>query len=283
MRKFDLFLNLVFLILFTSCNSSNSSVTNAAKIEYKNIDSIIGHKFFKVTETDSGNILFQPCGAEIENYKINEDLIIHNWGQETDIIKEVYQSQENQTILIKGHNENSSLNESYKVKKEKDSYFRINNILFIDSNSIKDLKIVEEFCAEDQPSNEKKSIKFETINHIKGLNFSIDCKSPNYVYFLVGGQFVTSDLTFNTRLEKIDDSTFNIYYSGSFEDNLHNRNKELTDALKEVPIAKANHIEGKLELTWYGFVNNSQVKFLEQNPFTGQIETDPIILDKCDN
>ena len=42
----------------------NKKIDNYSKIDFS------GHTLFKVIETDSGRVLYKPCGANIEKFKI---------------------------------------------------------------------------------------------------------------------------------------------------------------------------------------------------------------------
>ena len=275
---------LLLIIGLTSCIPDKLKNTETGSQEVKPPQiAIEGHTYLKVTETDSGKFLIIPCDAFVESYRIEKDLIVHNWGQEKDLITTQSFNEESKQYTFKGFNKNSKKEEFIEFEKinESKSYLKVKNVLYIDSIAVDDIKKIDKPC--DDPK-ESKSVRFSTIFHVKGVQFAKDCSSKEYVYFLVGGQFITSELEFNTRLEQLDETAFNIYYSSPVEDDQNGNNKLLEYASKEIPIAKANHINNNLEIDWFGFVNiNNQEKFFEQNPFTGQIERDPIILDKCSN
>jgi hypothetical protein len=58
----------------------------------------------------------------------------------------------------------------------------------------------------------------------------------------------------NTKLEKINHTQFNIYFSKPL---INPINKIFSDAeyfSEFIPIAKAKHLSNKLELIWYGFI-----------------------------
>jgi hypothetical protein len=248
-----------------------------------------GHTFFKVTETDSGKVLLQPCSASIENYKFYRDSLYHNWGQEFDILKKTFIKQNESIYILKGFNQNTNTNDEIQIEKIRNdnSYLKINNEIFIDSIHLKTVRLIKD-CPNNQEINdsisEKKDITFNTINHVKGIEFSLDCNSKDYVYFLVGGQFITSKLSMNSKLEKINDNEFNIYFAKPL---INPINKDFEDSIyfsEVIPIAKANHINDKLEFTWFGFYNTKTGKRIHlENPFTNKVEKESIILIKCNN
>ena len=63
-RLLKLLLLFVISIVMTNCKDADKSIeiSKNNKIS-KDEFNLEGHTFFKVTETDSGKVLFKPCGA----------------------------------------------------------------------------------------------------------------------------------------------------------------------------------------------------------------------------
>jgi hypothetical protein len=72
---------LILSMMMFSCKEKNNIEKNQTVDNYSKID-FSGHTLFKVIETDSGRVLYKPCGANIEKFKIYRDSIFHNLGQE---------------------------------------------------------------------------------------------------------------------------------------------------------------------------------------------------------
>jgi len=289
MKQLKLLPIILLIINMASCQNEKKQKNLENKKTLNNELNLEGHTFFKVTETDSEKVLLYPCDASIENYKFYKDSLYHNWGQEVDILKKISIKENANIYTLYGFNLNTNKNDEIQIQKIKDdnSYLKINNEIFIDSIYIKKIRRIKD-CQDNLEINdsisEKKDITFSTINHLKGMEFSLDCNSKNYVYFLVGGLFVTSKLSMNTKLEKINDTEFNIYFSKPLMNPI---NKGFNDAeyfSEFIPIAKANHLNSKLEIIWYGFYNSKTKKRVHlENPFTNRVETESITLIKCNN
>lgn len=271
-------INLIKIILVSIL--ATNSVYCQQKV-FNKYEGIEGHTFLKVIEENSHKIVYEPCYASVETYRFYKDSVYHNWGQEYDIIKGSI-SKKNNTFLFRGFNDNSQEENEIQVSKLDGSnlFWSINNEIFIDSINITQIEFVKEICKEDLEPEE--SIKYETVSHVKGLCFATDCESDEYIYFLVGGQFITKSLSLNTRLKKINDSEFNIFFSPPLLDPIPNSFKAIEYYSISKPIARAKHLGNKLVLEWYGFYNRlTQKREFLQNPFTDKIETSPIILKNC--
>jgi len=153
MKKISILFSI--LILAISCSDKNSSV-NKDNVEHKSKIDISGHTFFKVTESDSGRVLYKPCGANIEKYIIYQDSIFHNLGQEyfTMKIKSISNIGDNITYktAYKYNNEfpdgGESLIKIISIDKNK-KFWKINNEIFIDSIFSKNLKTIKELPCDD--------------------------------------------------------------------------------------------------------------------------------------
>lgn len=211
MKKIKLLATIVLIINFASCqNQKKQGSLETVKI-FKNDLNLEGHTFFKVTETDSGKILFKPCDASIEKYKFYKDSLYHNWGQEFDIVKKISFKKNKNIYSIEGFNTNTNENNIFQIEKSSETYYlKINDEIFIDSLQSKNIRLIEQplkDCEDEEEIEDsaytKKDIVFNTVNHVKKIQFSYDCNSNNYVYFLVGGQFVTAKLSMNTKLTQV--------------------------------------------------------------------------------
>lgn len=133
----------MLLSIIISCKDKidNKSIGNKSEIkkEYSKID-VEGHTLFKITETDSGKILFKPCGANFEKYIMFGDSIFHHLGQEHFMFKitskEILENQINYKLIYKYNLEvpdtADSLIKIIPLDKNQ-KYWKINNDIFIDS------------------------------------------------------------------------------------------------------------------------------------------------------
>jgi hypothetical protein len=281
----------ILILVNISCQDKKSS-TKESIINQKSHEAVIGHTFFRITETDKGRILYQPCDADIATYRFYEDSIYHNWGQEPDVFKISKKYQKENEFIFNGQYSSQTDNKnSIKVYRldVKGIYWKIDNEIFIDSLYSKTIKYVEQPMKDcgDEPITkdsitEKKEIQFSTINSVKGITFSIDCNSTSYVHFLVGGQFITPKLSMNTKLEKINETEFNIYFSTPLMDPIDKNMNDYEYFSEEIPIATAKRLDNKIEFIWLGFYNTKTKKRIHlENPFTNRIEKETIILNKC--
>ncbi|MFK8269122.1 hypothetical protein [Capnocytophaga cynodegmi] len=97
-----------------------------------NVDTLYNRVFYKITQTDSMDILYHPCDASINTIKITENFIYEDMGQE-DI--EMYYSKinkEKDTIFFVGKDEQYKF---YLLNVEK-GYWKIDDKIFIDSSKI---------------------------------------------------------------------------------------------------------------------------------------------------
>lgn len=137
---------------------------------------------------------------------------------------------------------------------------------------------------EDLVLEKEEAIKYETIYAIKKMKFSTDCSSDDYVFFLVGGQFKTKNIFLNTRLKKINESEFYIYFSPPLLNPLPSGLKDVASFSLSKPIGKVIHDkEAEIQFEWYGFYNRkTKEREFKKNPFTNKIENDFIVLKWCD-
>ena len=131
---------------------------------------------------------------------------------------------------------------------------------------------------------EEEKITYETIYELKKMKFSTDCKGEDYVFFLVGGQFKTKDIFFNSRLTRINNTEYYIYFSPPLLDPVPRDLKDVASFSLNKPIGKIiNNMEGELQFEWYGFYNRrTKEREFKQNPFTNKIENSSIVLKWCD-
>ena len=135
---------LIAILFTTNCRQSksnfntnlmankNDSITNSNKENFQTIkiDTLYGKTFYRITETDSIDILYHFCDASINTIKINKDFIYEDVGQED--IKMYYLEviKQNDSIIFIGKD-----NQQYSLSplKTKKYYWKINNNFFIDS------------------------------------------------------------------------------------------------------------------------------------------------------
>jgi hypothetical protein len=274
---------MIILLFFnlTSCQDKQNGNKKKNDRNIKDNFSLDGHTFLKVTDTDSGKVLFQPCGASIESYKFYKDSLYHNWGQESDLINKISLSRNNNGYFLKGFNINTNKSEEFDIEKLKGElfYFKINNKIFIDSLFIKKISQRKETCVTDEENFD--------VDIVSSKSWSNDCKLDEaYIYFTsIGGQFVCRNkFSFDTKLKKSSNNEFNILFDNTFLKKPYPSSMEDYQNFSATnSIAKIKKNGNVLEFTWFGFYNTKTKKreFLE-NPFTGKIEQSPIILKECD-
>lgn len=136
---------------------------------------------------------------------------------------------------------------------------------------------------EDAILEKEEVITYETIQELKKMKFSLDCKGDSYVFFLVGGQFKTKNIFFNSRLKRINESEYYIYYSPPLLDPVPSGLNDVAFFSLSKPIGKIINMEGELEFEWYGFYNRrTKGREFKKNPFTNKIEEGSIVLKWCD-
>lgn len=275
MIRIKLMFTIFFSITLASCQNKQESI-------------IEGHTFYKITETESGKILYQPCDAKIETYKFYKDFIYHNWGQEYDIINQLYFSEDKDknVFIFKGHNTNSDENENIVIQKLniKSTYWKINNEIFIDSldmNRIQHIKQAKEECED--------VISLELMLQKNDKTWSNNCNSDkSYIYFSsvngIGGRIVLrGNYTIKINTIIINENEINILFHlpmrPPYPDNMSN----FSDYSEEEPIAKIKRIGNNIQFHWFGYYNKKTRKRIHlENPFTNKIDKDIILLQKCE-
>lgn len=131
---------------------------------------------------------------------------------------------------------------------------------------------------------EEEKITYETIYELKKMKFSTDCEGEDYVFFLVGGEFKTKDIFFNTRFKRINETEYYIYFSPPLLDPVPDGLKDIVSFSLSKPIGKIiNNKEDELEFEWYGFYNRrTKEREFKKNPFTNKLENGSIVLKWCD-
>ncbi len=130
----------------------------------------------------------------------------------------------------------------------------------------------------------EEAITYETIYELKKRKFSTDCSSDDYVFFLVAGQFITKNIFFNSRLKRINETEYYIYFSPPLLAPVPSSLNDAASFSLSKPIGKiVNNTEGQIQFEWYGFYNRKTKKReFKQNPFTNKIENGSIVLKWCD-
>ncbi|AUS05681.1 hypothetical protein [Pseudotamlana carrageenivorans] len=99
---------------------------------------VFNKTFFLVTKTDSLDILYHYCDAEINTIKVFKDSVWENFGQEeyTMIVKDVVSS--DKRIIVKGRERHQKANENYvfKLINRNKGYWSINDKIYIDSLNV---------------------------------------------------------------------------------------------------------------------------------------------------
>lgn len=191
MKKLIHLIPIAFIIFFNSCNSNkkenniqkNQTVDNYSKIDFS------GHTLFKVIETDSGRVLYKPCGANVEKFKIYSDSIFHNLGQEYYTLnissKEVLENEITYRLIYKYNSEKPENSDSIlKIRPldKNQKFWKINNDLYIDSVFVNTIKTVKELpCDEecyDCPEAKDVLLNLKSNNHLVGKWVVNSCESP---------------------------------------------------------------------------------------------------------
>ncbi|MPS72953.1 MAG: hypothetical protein E2590_07335 [Chryseobacterium sp.] len=151
MKQLKIFF-LIFSFTIISCQEKKSKEGNLKNDIY---NEIIGHTFFKIEETKNGKVLYKPCDANIQKYKVYKDSIFHNWGQEyytynIESIKKI-KTQITYKTTYKYNGEIPDTKDSLmifeRIGKDK-AYWKINGELFIDSLYISSVSHVNQPCSE---------------------------------------------------------------------------------------------------------------------------------------
>lgn len=119
---------------------------------------------------------------------------------------------------------------------------------------------------------------------ISNLSWSNNCVTNNYVVFsVVGGQFrFSKQFSINTTIKKLSNVDYEVYYRHPIIRPIPENMMDCGDYSTEIPIAKMKYNDGKIEFTWMGFINSkTNKKIITENPFSGKIETSPVVLEKC--
>lgn len=141
----------------------------------------------------------------------------------------------------------------------------------------------------DQNNNAEAIVNIDNVvvddfAFISNLSWSNNCEANNYVVFsVVGGQFrFSKQFSINTTIKKLSNVDYEVYYRHPMIRPIPEKMMDCGDYSTEIPIAKMKYNDGKIEFTWMGFINSkTNKKIITQNPFTGKIEKEPIILEKC--
>lgn len=254
MRIKALCIVLSFLVL--SCKKENIVNKKEVLKEHSKID-IIGHTFFKVTETDSGKVLYKPCGANIEKYVIYNDSIFHNLGQEyfmlnVTSIQRIEKYVAYKTIY-KYNKEIPDTNDSIikivpidKIKK----FWKINNEVFIDSVYANTLSIKKELpCDEDCydcEENKEQASGLEKNDIINGT-WKGSCE---------GGKASMDVENGNAFLEVM----FNQIYIDMIEISRNDIEKGIAYKLKEKPEDLGSYA---IKMDWENFINDKPVAYIK--------------------
>ncbi|MCP2025471.1 hypothetical protein L1276_000611 [Flavobacterium sp. HSC-32F16] len=192
----------LILIMIVSCVNRTENIEKSQTVDnYSKID-FSGHTLFKVIETDSGRVLFKPCGANVEKFKIYKDSIFHNLGQEYYTLnissKEVLENEITYKLIYKYNSEKPENSDSIlKIQPldKKQKFWKINNDLYIDSVFVSTIKTVKELPCDDECydcSEEKDLVK----NEKTVTNWKVNCENGN-ASMQIDGKNVSLEIMFN--------------------------------------------------------------------------------------
>ncbi|MFB9110639.1 hypothetical protein [Flavobacterium gyeonganense] len=255
--KLKVIFNIILLSIIISCKDKidNKSIGNESEIikEYSKID-VEGHTFFKVTETDSGKILFKPCGANFEKYVMFGDSIFHHLGQEHFMFKITSKEiSENQIIykLIYKYNLEvpdtaDSLIKIIPLDKNQ-KYWKINNDIFIDSIFSNTIPIHKELPCDEV------CYDCPIIDNLKGNKkitgtWKVNCENGNASIKIEEG---------SAFLEIM----FNQIYIDMIEIKGNNSEKEIRYKLKEKPEDLGSFAT---KMDWENFVNDKPIATIKE-------------------
>ena len=121
-----------------------SEVKNTNKKLNENL--ILNRTFYRVTKTDSIDILYHYCNASINTIKVFKDSIWEDFGQEdyTMLVNKINSNEEQISFLGKPNQVTPEKLYTFKLNNKANGYWYINNKVFIDSLSIDKIKQYKE-------------------------------------------------------------------------------------------------------------------------------------------
>lgn len=253
MEKLNKALFILISIMILSCINKkdniekNQTVDNYSKIDFS------GHTLFKVIETDSGRVLYKPCGANIEKFKIYRDSIFHNLGQEYYTLnissKEVLENEITYRLIYKYNLEKPENSDSIlKIQPldKKQKFWKINNDLYIDSVFVSTIKTIKELpCDEecyDCPQEKDLAKNEKTVT-----NWKVNCEDGNASMQIDDN---------NVSLEIM----YNQIYIDMVEVEQNKFEKSITYKLKEKPEDLGGF---GIKLDWKSFINDKPIACLK--------------------
>ena len=152
-KRLNTILLTLVLILTNSCNQkkndkeivllSNYSITAKDSIKIKDVYNKI---FYNITQTDSIDIIYHYCDANVNTIKVYKDSIWEDFGQESYTMNySVSKVLNNKTILMSNPNQIDFTFELLDIQK---GYWKINNKIYIDSLKIDAIIQYEQPCLE---------------------------------------------------------------------------------------------------------------------------------------
>jgi hypothetical protein len=294
-----------------SCKDKKNSSTNVEKHE---LQSPIGHTFFRIGKDNKDTIMYQPCDADIAKYVVYKDSIFHNWGQEHYMLNIVSSIIENSQIILKTtyqyNDEIPDGTDSQITFQQLDinkKFWKINGEIFIDSLYANTIPHINQPCKEcGNCEDDKKQESIVTISIIFAKNesskmWSNHCEqgvdkdnivfySPDEIAFGIG----SINFICGATSKQIDNNTIEIYLKNSGDDfapdgEVYSNNNlpkgiDFNDCSLTVPIAQVKSINEKnTEFKWLGFYDiKTKKRVYLENPFTNKIETSSIVLKQCE-
>lgn len=284
--KKEIFYVFILLILFFSCKEKNNSENNPNIVEKSKIE---GHTFYKVTETDSGRIIYKPCGAEVEKYIFYKDSVFHNWGQEIDVIKNLNIINKN-NILYRGFNTNTNIKEDIIVKEidDKNVYWKINNILFIDEIHINQIPLINEPISNCENSSIEDDFVYEQLQQ---SSYKIKCIEETATLLILDTSscyldFYTEEGLARVQLEikQNENNVYELIYKGLTGITRGNQSLDWVNlSTSEIIGTFTSEDNNTILFNWQGFYNNKTKKReMIKNPFNTINQNEPILLKICE-
>lgn len=125
-------------------NIATENVSPVVKVATKNTgqEFVLNKTFFRVTKTDSIDILYHYCNASINTIKVYKDSIWEDFGQEdyTMLVDKIDVSGKEISFIGKQEQVTPEKLYFFELEDESKGYWKINNKIYIDSVEIEKIK-----------------------------------------------------------------------------------------------------------------------------------------------
>lgn len=248
------------------------------------LSSIEGHTFYRVTQNKKDSILYQPCDANIEKYKIYNDSIFHDLGQEFYTFKILSHKNEKNKYNYFGEyffgttaiKKEAIIFEVIDIKKK---YWKINNELFIDSIYSNTIPHKKQSCKECYNGCNDQIKKTYSIDGI----WRINCTDPIGLTIKENELIICVEPTaYYIHLTKINEGTGEeiLKYKLNRLEGIGSKDVYSESYINDNEIAIIKILENdKIEFNWLGFYNKENKERQYTDPITSNDKF--TILEKC--